>query len=361
MKKNEILVIHGKNIIEMTKELVKEANLSALIGEKSKKIGLKPNLVIGSPAKNGATTHPEIAAGIIEYLKENGISNIVILEGSWVGARTSSAFRTCGYTDLAEGYGVGLVDLQQDKTIRKNCAGMDIDICQTALSIDFMINLPVMKGHCQTVLTCALKNNKGVISNNEKRNFHAMGLHRPIAHLNTVAKNDFIVVDAICGDLDFEEGGNPIQNDMLFAAMDPVLCDSFAASRMGLSLEEIPYIAMAEKLGVGSSRLDQAKIRALNDGKGSGIAAKPSGRARRLAEYVSEDSSCSACFASLIRALSRADGRTLKKLPAPICIGQGFQNKSGAIGVGRCTAGFEKTVGGCPPSADEILKFIENL
>lgn len=37
-----------------------------------------------------------------------------------------------------------------------------------------------------------------------------MGLHKPIAHLATVVPNDFILVDNICGDLDFEEGGNPV-------------------------------------------------------------------------------------------------------------------------------------------------------
>ena len=361
MEKNEILIIHGKNIIEMTKALAEKAKLSELIGKKDKRIGIKPNLVVASPAKNGATTHPEIAAGLIEYLQENGFTNIAILEGSWVGARTADAFQRCGYSDIAHGYQVDLIDLQKDTTRKCDCAGMDIDICHAALAVDFMINLPVMKGHCQTVLTCALKNNKGVISNSEKRHFHAMGLHRPIAHLNTVAKNDFILVDAICGDLDFEEGGNPIQNDMLFAARDPVLCDSFAASRMGISLEEVPYIGYAEKLGVGKSDLKKASMIHLNEGKSSGSAPKPEGRAKGLSAYIREDSSCSACYASLIRALSRMDSRTIKKLPLPICIGQGFSGKNGALGVGRCTSDFSDTVGGCPPSANDILTFLENL
>ena len=51
----------------------------------------------------------------------------------------------------------------------------------------------------------------------------------------------------------------------------------------------------------------------------------------------------------------------LEKIPGKICIGQGFKNKSGAIGIGHCTAGFEKHLEGCPPSKDEIYNFIKYL
>ena len=93
-------------------------------------------------------------------------------------------------------------DTSKDGTIKVGCVrGADID---------FLINVPVLKGHCQTKITCALKNMKGLIPNTEKRHFHAMGLHEPIAHLNAGLHQDFVVVDNICGDLDFEDGGNPV-------------------------------------------------------------------------------------------------------------------------------------------------------
>lgn len=65
-------------------------------------IGIKPNLVSPSEASWGATTHPEIVAGIIEYLQENGYGNIAILEGSWVGDKTTEAYEVCGYRELTE-------------------------------------------------------------------------------------------------------------------------------------------------------------------------------------------------------------------------------------------------------------------
>ena len=59
-----------------------------------------------SDPANGGTTHPEIVAGILEYLKENGFKNSMILEGSWVGDRTADAFEVCGYRQLCEDYDV---------------------------------------------------------------------------------------------------------------------------------------------------------------------------------------------------------------------------------------------------------------
>ena len=358
MEKNEILVIYGNRPAEMAEKLACSANLAGLIGERNKRIGLKPNLVVGRPADEGATTHPEIAAGIIAYLHKNGFQNIVILEGSWVGESTSRAFSACGYTVLAKEAGVELIDTQTDRFRTQDCKGMKIEICSGALAVDFMINLPVMKGHCQTLLTCALKNNKGVISNGEKRRFHSLGLHKPIAHLNTGARNDFIVVDGICGDLDFEEGGNPVYGGRMFAARDPVLCDAWAAALMGLELKDIPYIGLAEKLGVG--RAGPAHVRELN--KNSEVQAslnvRPSGKVKQLVTNIKEDKACSACYSGLIFALSRLDRREREKT-GELCIGQGFKGKKGKTGIGQCTASFALSCPGCPPTGAEVLEFLK--
>ena len=99
---------------------------------------------------------------------------------------------------------------------------MELEICREAKSLDFLINVPVMKGHCQTKITCALKNMKGLLPNREKRHFHAMGLHKPIAHLAVGLPQDFILVDNICGDWDFEDGGNPVEMNRLIAGRSAV-------------------------------------------------------------------------------------------------------------------------------------------
>lgn len=364
MKKNQILKIFGTDYQEMTKQLLERADLAGQIPGADTRIGIKPNLVSPSPAEYGATTHPQVVAGIIEYLQERGYHNLVMMEGSWVGDRTGEAVSVCGYDALSQRYGVEFVDAQKCRAHTVNCCGMELNICDCADQVDFLINVPVLKGHCQTRITCALKNIKGLIPNTEKRRFHSLGLHKPIAHLNTAIHQDFILVDHICGDLDFEDGGNPVVRNCLMAALDPVLLDAYVCRLLHYEVKDVPYVGMAEALGVGSADLSRAQI--LVCGRPGISQAAPEGelpQARKVVEVqdaVEEVESCSACYGYLIPALDRLrEEGLLEKLDVKICIGQGYQGQTGEIGIGRCTAGFARSVKGCPPTESQIYDFLK--
>jgi uncharacterized protein (DUF362 family) len=361
MKTNTIWSIYGSDAKVMAKKVLEAADVADDIPHRDMLIGIKPNLVLASVAANGATTHPEIAEGIIEYLHENGFDNLRILEGAWVGARTKDAMDVCGYTDLAKHTGVPFTDTQKDTATAVDCGGLKLEICDSALKLDYLINVPVMKGHCQTRLTCAMKNLKGLIPNAEKRRFHAMGLHKPIAYLSLGLKSHFTLVDAICGDLDFEEGGSPVQRDQVFGTFDPVLCDAYACTQLGYAIGDVPYIGIAEKLGVGSADLSALTEIVLNAPASS--MRPPHHRVDRLLSLVRQKEACSACCANTVYALLRLEQQgKLSQLTAPVCVGQGYRGQTNpiALGVGQCTAGFAHTVKGCPPSAADILRFLSD-
>ena len=138
MKKNQIFIKCGTEYKEMTKELLEACDLEGEIEKKfetksslidnseaevdcfysldsvekqnsefglyNMRIGIKPNLVAPMEAYWGGTTHPEVVAGIVEYLQEKGFSNLVIMEGSWVGDKTSESYEVCGFKSLCEKY-----------------------------------------------------------------------------------------------------------------------------------------------------------------------------------------------------------------------------------------------------------------
>lgn len=114
-----------------------------------------------------------------------------------------------------------------------------MEICSRALDAGLLVNLPVLKGHGQTKMTCALKNLKGCLPDKEKRNFHAEGLIKPIAALGAYLSPRLTVVDSICGDLNFEEGGNPVHTNRMYLGTDPVQIDSYGRSLMGLMPEDV--------------------------------------------------------------------------------------------------------------------------
>ena len=378
MKRNQIFKIFGKDYKDMTKALLEVSNLASMLNPETR-IGIKPNLVTPTPAEYGATTHPEVVAGIIEYLQENGCRHIVIIESSWIGDKTSEAYEYCGYRKITEKYHVDFIDVQQEPYETYDCSGMKLKICKRVEEIDFMINVPVMKGHGQTRITCALKNMKGLIPNIEKRHFHTMGLHKPIAHLSAGIRQDFIVVDHICGDLEMEDGGNPVETNCVMTALDPVLVDSYVCHLLGYEISDVKYIGLAETLGIGSSNLDSCKISVYERDESGDVRLKKefpaplqddyeeksnySGNLLEVSYAIEEADSCSACYASLAPALLRLkeEGlyeQLLENLPGTISIGQGFTGKTGYLGVGNCCSAFERYVPGCPPDEEAVYHML---
>jgi uncharacterized protein (DUF362 family) len=351
----DITTIYTQDILQGTLELLDATNLKTLV-RPGMKVSIKPNLVLAKPPELGATTHSEVVEGVIQYLRDLGISDIKIIESAWIGDDTKRVFKVCGYDAICKKYGIPFYDLKDDKIRKIDTGKYTFEVCSKAVETDFLINIPVLKAHCQTQLTCNLKNLKGCIPDSEKRRFHALGLHSPIAYLNKAIKTHFCVVDGICGDLDFEEGGNPVQRNMLLAGSDPLLLDSYCAELIGYRADEIDYLRIASQIGVGQLYGDTTTVTELNADKKPPCTKADSGMVKRLAAHINDDKACSACYAALIYALHHANVPKAK-----INIGQGFIGKPGAIGCGDCTSGHERYVPGCPPTAADVLELLRKV
>jgi len=353
----KIYQIYGQDAHEMTIRLLEASDAIRLVPSGGS-VALKPNLVIAGSPDSGATTHAGVLSGCIKYFREHGVQEISVTEGSWVGDETLRAMRRAGYDKVCEKYGVPFFDLKKDETRPVKTAIGNIDICRRALDAGLLVDLPVLKGHCQTVMTCALKNLKGCLPDKEKRRFHALGLQKPIAALGAALKPRLIVVDSICGDLDFEEGGTPVHTNRMYLGTDAVQLDAYGRSLMGLTPEEVPYIELAEQYGGGSAQWSQDDIVELNKPSDAAGYPRPSGTVAGLTRNVHENQACSACFAALVRALHA----TRCGQDADIYIGQGYQGQAlDGLGIGKCCRGAEVCVMGCPPTAEAIARKLEAL
>lgn len=316
-------------------------------------IALKPNLVVAKGWKSGATTNPAVCEAAIEYFFERGYRNICIIESSWLGCDTKHAFSVCGYDALSGKYGVELVDVKKDEYETRSYDGLSVEISKRALGADLLINLPLIKGHCQTKVTCALKNMKGLISDREKRRFHAMGLDKPIAYLGKMIAPTLTIADGIYTDPGFEEGGNPRSMDVMAAGTDSVLIDAYAAKLLGYRPYDIEYISIAERIGLGSADLGGADIINVTGGGSVEEQTADSGELEAAKAHIEERDACSACYANTVSALMQL-ARQYGLGDMRICVGQGFKGKSGELGAGNCTLGFARCIKGCPPSAEAI-------
>ena len=100
-------------------------------------------------------------------------------------------------------------------------------------------------------------------------------------------------------------------------------------------VSEVPYVVLAEELGVGCADLATSRYLYLW-GKCRKIQIQKRRKVVEVADAVEEVDSCSACYGYLIPALGNAETMTafLKNWIHKICIGQGYRGKTGKLGVG---------------------------
>lgn len=108
---SRIYEIFGTDAHSMTVALMEAANAAELITSGAS-VALKSNLVASGSPDNGATTHAGVLSGCIEYLQKHGVTNLSVIESSWIGDNSGRAMEACGYDKVCEQYNVPFYDLK---------------------------------------------------------------------------------------------------------------------------------------------------------------------------------------------------------------------------------------------------------
>lgn len=201
---------------------------------------IKPNLLCYLSSDSGHVTNVKVVRALIKVLiKKFNPKKIYIAESSYINADTERSFKTAGYYDLKKEFSnVDLIDLKKaeyEETPYK------IKLPKL-LKNKTLIDVPILKGHPQVGLTCALKNLKGLLTDTDKRNIHKWGLEENLVLLDNI-KVDFVLVDAIYSRNTFGNIFNERkQYDYLIAGLNPVFVDLAAASLVGLRPEDLTYL-----------------------------------------------------------------------------------------------------------------------
>jgi hypothetical protein len=262
-----------------------------------------------------------------------------------------------------------LVDLEKDDFVSLpvpiDGPFKKLEIAQTVLDCDFLINVPVMKAHGQTLITCSLKNLKGVMPRAMKTAFHGVDLDRAIAQLASVVTPDLIIVDGIQGDLFSETGHNPVRMERILAGTNPVEVDSVVADMLGYSPRTIRHIAYSADAGLGLCDLKQIKIDALNQPTNDHMIPPPVHFWEKFPCRIEADGACCTCMGNLLFALERLNEKGRLSEDQLFLTGQKVNlppdSTDTTIAVGQCAvkrAAADIQIDKCPPSAGTIYRNI---
>ena len=216
------------------------------------KVLLKPNVLWGGGGtkkipKYGFITTARIVEDVIKILREHGCRDISIGEGTIedkeLGSDTLKGYKWSGIAKVAKKYDVRLIDFNKQPYKQVELDGYKISISKIALEADFLVNLPVLKTHCQTKVSLGFKNLKGCLSMGSKRSFHETDLERMIALLNTEVKPALTIIDGIYA---MEHGpsamGTAHRMNLIIAGKDNLSCDIVGSKVLGIEPSSVEYL-----------------------------------------------------------------------------------------------------------------------
>jgi len=238
---------------------------------KQKKIIIKPNLTLAS--KPPVTTDVNCVKGLLNYIaKVNKRAEVVIAEGSG-DCDTDKAFEKLGYLELAERYGVDLVDLNQGKFVKlKNPRALVLKefYLPKVLNDGFLISVPTLKEHGSDKVTISMKNMFGIAPGELygkgsgswlKTKLHEYGVWQSIVDICSYRKIDLAVVDAALGLYGCAITGRvpkPPLN-VIIAGFDAVSVDSVGAKILGHNWKDVRHLNYANNI-LGTADLSKIEI-----------------------------------------------------------------------------------------------------
>ncbi|RZN38815.1 MAG: DUF362 domain-containing protein [Methanophagales archaeon ANME-1-THS] len=250
-----VVIVKGSN-----RETMVAQGLHALgINPCQEKVVIKPNLIINRPYP--VTTAPKTVESLITYFVGRA-KEILIAEGSGMcRGGTMKAFLDLGYLELAERYGIRLVDLNEDEyELMENPEAMRLKEFKVprTLKNSFLISAAVLKRHSMTKVSLSLKNMMGA-SIGRKARFHFLGLTKSIVDINRYTKPDLALIDGIESS-GRELGGEVTRYEVMIFSEDPVAADAVGAHILGLDPLSVPHIRLAQEVGLGTARLEELEI-----------------------------------------------------------------------------------------------------
>jgi uncharacterized protein (DUF362 family) len=376
-----IVGIAGKQgALQNVKNALSALNLENLRG---KSILIKPNIGRAATVGRGYNTHPLTIAGVIEVMKDAGASRIAIGESPLVGIDTMEAFKKSGITEVAEKYGVDLLDLDAFPPVRIDVPNGRVlestKVCSKIYEFDCIVSVPVAKTHMHTGVTLGIKNMKGCLYRHEKVRYHQLEylshsypektLDSAISDLATILLPDLTVIDGYIGMEGLgPSGGEAIYSDFAIASWQPMGADIYGCLLMGLDPSAIPHLRLvSERLGLS---IDPLNYKVIPENFCQFIVPYRVPPTNISLEFegihIYDKESCSSCLSTLMLFLQRfkddMQPYLLEDGKFHIAIGKGVGDAvDGTVFVGNCTRFMhDKGIGvkGCPPVPTRIYEAI---
>ena len=252
----QLAVIHGKDTEKMVRAAIEKIGGIARFVNPGEKVLIKPNVAWDRQPEQAANTNPLVVAAVVKLCLEARASEV------WVTDVPVNdpyrCFARSGIEYAVQKAGGKIRITTENDFVNTDLKGESLKVWPVSgfyHQADKLINIPLVKHHSLSKCTMAMKNLYGSLGG--QRNRLHQDINTSIADLASAIRPTFTVLDATrILRRNGPTGGNLSDvsaGDTVVAGVDLIAIESYGLRFLDLKVEDIPFIGMAEKRGIGIS------------------------------------------------------------------------------------------------------------
>ncbi|MCX6255502.1 MAG: DUF362 domain-containing protein [Bacteroidia bacterium] len=265
--KYDMVAVMGGNPDAMFDLGIQELGGMGTFVQKGQKVLIKPNIGWDVIPDLAANTNPLLVKRIIEHCFKAGAKEVYIFDhtcDNWVNCYKNSGIEKAAKSAGAKVVPANSESYYQQIEIPGGVQLQKAKVHQLLLETDVFINVPVLKDHNSTRMTCCLKNTMGIVW--DRGYWHSNNLNQCIADYALYEKKPALnIID--CYNVMVKHGPQGVSKEDVVLMKSQILTtdwvagDAAAAKMLGVATDKIEYIPIAHKMGLGNMNLDSLNIK----------------------------------------------------------------------------------------------------
>ena len=262
----EVVVCRGGDPAKNVRAAVERLGGIARFVNPGEKVVIKPNAGWDRLPEQAANTNPIVIEEVARLCREAKAGSVVVADVSTNDVQRS--FARSGIRAAAQRAGAKVRLPHESDFLPCDLNGEMLavwPVFREFVDADKVINVPVVKHHSLCKATLAMKNWYGVLGG--RRNRLHQAIHTSIADLASAFRPTLTVMDAsrilmrggpTGGNLDDVK-----KTEQIIAGTDEVAIDAYSATLLGYERDEIEYIRLGNKRGLGNHDLSLVRMETL--------------------------------------------------------------------------------------------------